>query len=396
MDLLSRDQQYIMNTYRRLPIVVKKAKGSYLIDESNQAYLDFFAGIAVNSLGHSHQVIQKAMKKQMRQFLHLSNYFSTESVVELAKKLTHLSGLDQVFFTNSGTEATEAAMKLARKATRQLNPEKLEFIALKDSFHGRTLGALSLTGQPKYQESFRPLIPLVRHIERNNLDQLKQAVNDKTSAIFLEVIQGESGVQVLSEDFLQTIMDLQAQYHFLIVADEVQSGLYRTGIPFSYQRTPLKPDMVTVAKSLGGGLPIGALIATSEVSSAFTYGDHGSTFGGNPFVAALGNALLGELSSATFQTHLQMQCHKLLQGLKEIAKLYPHVITQIRGEGMMLGLEVGTYAPLIQKAAFNKKLLLNVTNQTVIRLLPPLTINQKELTEFFTKFKQSIDEVCLQ
>ncbi|MDZ4196402.1 MAG: aminotransferase class III-fold pyridoxal phosphate-dependent enzyme, partial [Candidatus Izemoplasmatales bacterium] len=200
----------------------------------------------------------------------------------------------------------------------------------------------------------------------------------------------------LSEDFLQTIMDLQAQYHFLIVADEVQSGLYRTGIPFSYQRTPLKPDMVTVAKSLGGGLPIGALIATSEVASAFTYGDHGSTFGGNPFVAALGNALLGELSSTTFQTHLKTQCQALLQGLKEIARLYPHVITQIRGEGMMLGLEVGTYAPLIQKAAFNKKLLLNVTNQTVIRLLPPLTINQKELSEFFTKFKQSIDEVCLQ
>ena len=395
MDLLQRDQQYIMNTYKRLPIVIKKAKGNYLIDETNTRYLDFFAGIAVNSLGHSHKAIQKAMKVQMKQFLHLSNYFATESVVSLAKQLTHLSGLDQVFFTNSGTEATEAAMKLARKATRSIQSDQLEFVALHESFHGRTLGALSLTGQMKYQEPFRPLIPLVKHIERNNIAQLRNAISEKTSAIFLEVIQGESGVQPLSEPFLQAVMELQAHYHFLIVVDEIQTGLYRTGIPFAFQRTPLKPDIITVAKSLGGGLPIGAVIATGEVASAFKPGDHGSTFGGNPFVAALGSALLDEMAKPEFQRQLKNNSAQLKAGLLELQNQYPHVIQEIRGEGFMLGLECGQKATLIQKAALKYHLLLNVTNQTVIRLLPPLTLTSKELQAFFVAFKESIDEVVL-
>ncbi len=386
MNPLQQDANYILNTYKRLPIVVKKAKGSYIYDDKGKRYLDMYAGIAVNSVGHLHPRVKHAIHHQLKKHMHLSNYFVTEAQNELAKRLVEYSFASKVFFTNSGTEAIEASFKLARKYGKSIHQEKIEVIALHESFHGRTMGGLSLTGQPKYQEPFSPLIPGVIHIERNNIEAIRHAVSEKTCAIFLEMVQGESGIHPLSDAFIDEIIALKEKYHFLIIADEVQTGLMRTGKMFAYQHTTLIPDVLSLAKSLGGGLPLGAMLVSKRLENVLKPGDHGSTFGGNPVSCAAGLATFKILSSSGFQNELLAKSNILMRGLFEIQK-ESQMIQEIRGKGMMIGIEIKGDAEAIKQKALNSGILLNVTHQNVIRLLPPLTITMQEIKHFLHVFK---------
>ena len=389
MNDFKRDQLYVLNTYKRIDLEIKKAHGSYLIDKNGHKYLDMYAGIAVNSLGHQHKRINHAIKKQMKRHLHLSNYFVSKPSVDLAECLVKNSFASKVFFTNSGTEAIEATLKIARKYGKSIHPDKTELIALHQSFHGRTLGALSLTGQTKYQDHFGPLIPQVIHIERNNIKELRQQVSSKTCGIYLEMIQGEGGIEPLTESFIQEVMKLTQSYDVLVIVDEIQTGLLRTGKLFAYQYTPLKPDLMTLAKSLGGGLPLGAVLVSEKLSHVLKLGDHGTTFGGNPLACAAGYEVLKVLTHEVFIKDVNEKSNYLFKELESIKK-DNSFIRDIRGRGMMIGIDVGTYAQKIQEEAFKHKLLLNVTNQSVIRLLPPLNITYASIKQFLKVFEDII------
>jgi predicted acetylornithine/succinylornithine family transaminase len=390
MNSLTKDSNYVLNTYKRLPIVVKKAKGSYIYDQQGRKYLDMYAGIAVNSVGHSNIRVRRAIETQLKKHMHLSNYFVSETQNELAKKLVEYSFASKVFFTNSGTEAIEASFKLARKYGKSISSDKFEVIALHESFHGRTMGGLSLTGQPKYQEAFAPLVPGVVHIKKNNIEALKKAVSSKTCAIFIEMVQGESGIHVLTDAFLNEIIQLKEAHQFLIIADEVQTGLMRTGKLFAYQHTKLVPDVLTLAKSLGGGLPLGAMLVSQSLENVLKPGDHGSTFGGNPVSCAAGLATFMIITSAGFQNALLSKSNLLMRGLLDIQKVSPS-IKAVRGLGMMIGIEIDGDAELIKNRAMKAGLLLNVTNKNVIRLLPPLTLSMHEIQQFLKIFRQILE-----
>lgn len=389
MNDYERDQRYILNTYNKINLDIKKAKGSYLIDIKGNRYLDMYAGIAVNSLGHQHPKINRAIKTQLKKHMHLSNYFLSKSTIDLAEKLVQHSFASKVFFTNSGTEAIEASLKIARKYGQQMNPEKIECVALNQSFHGRTLGALSLTGQSKYQHNFGPLIEKVFHVDRNDIEGLRKSVSNKTCAIYLEVIQGEGGIQLLSDAFIEEVNHLAKAYNALIVIDEIQTGLLRTGKLFAYEHTKLKPDMLTLAKSLGGGLPLGALLVSENLKEVLAPGDHGTTFGGNPLACSAGLEMFHVLSKQDFQISVEQKSQFLLNELNKM-KENSSTIKDIRGKGLMIGIEVGSYAHMIQKKALEQKLLLNLTNQTVIRLLPPLNISYASLKQFLRIFEKII------
>lgn len=392
MTLHELDQTYILNTYHRLPLTITKAKGSYLYDQTGEKYLDMYAGIAVSSLGHSNHAIMGAIKKQMKKHLHLSNYFVSEPVVTLAQKLVEHAFPSQVFFTNSGTEAIEASIKLVRKWGKSIDPEKQEMIALHESFHGRTMGGLSLTGQPKYQNAFAPLLSGVKHIERNNINALRTAVSDKTCAIYLEMIQGESGIEPLHFEYIEEVIKLAKRYNFLVVADEIQTGLMRTGKLFAYQHTKLVPDILTLAKSLGGGIPLGAMLVSSHLTGVFQRGDHGSTFGGNPLACQMGLASFDVLSSTKMEQKVEQSSEFLFNQLYALKSKYP-IILDIRGKGLMIGIDVGKHASKIQEEALKLGVLLNVTHQTVIRLLPPLNIKDKDLLIFLKVFEDIIKTI---
>lgn len=391
--LLDEDQKYLLPIYHRLPIVIKKAKDVYLYDERGNRYLDMFSGIAVNSLGYNNRRIKRAIKKQLNRYLHLSNYYVTKEAVGLAKILVAESGLSKVFFANSGTEANEAALKIARVYGKCINPKKIEVITLIDSFHGRTFGSLSLTGQVVKKQLFEPLLKEIIHVKRNDIEELKKVVSDKTCAIFLELIQGESGVHQLSQDYLNEIIRLAKEYQFLIIVDEIQTGIMRTGSLFAFQQFSLTPDIITLAKSLGGGLPLGGVIVSERLTSILNYGEHGTTFGGNPLACRLGSCVLTTLLNKQFQKRLQEKSSWLFKNLEALKTKFPTIINDIRGRGMMIGIDVGSYARIIQTAAFNKKILLNITNNSVIRLLPPLIITKRQLQFFLDSFKLILEEI---
>ena len=387
MDLFELDQKYILNTYKRIPLEIVKARGSYLYDQKNNKYLDMFSGIAVTSLGHLHPKVIRAMKNQMKKNLHLSNYFVSKPLVELAEGLVKNSFASKVFFTNSGAEAIEASIKLARKYGKSIDKNKFKIVSLTESFHGRTMGGLSLTAQYKYQEPFLPLVPGITYVKRNDISELKSAMNDDVCAIFIEMIQGESGIQVLTEEFIDEIIKTAKAHQILIIADEIQTGLLRTGKLFAYEHTHLIPDVLTLAKSLGGGLPLGAMLVSQSLENVLRTGDHGTTFGGNPLAAASGLASFQILSSESMMVEVQEKSIWLFQELIQLQLRHP-IIKEIRGKGLMIGIEVGEYAERIKKDALAKNLLLNVTNQTVIRLLPPLNISYKDLKVFLNTLEK--------
>ncbi|MFU8793665.1 MAG: aspartate aminotransferase family protein [Acholeplasmataceae bacterium] len=391
--MLKDDQRYILNVYQRLPITITKGEGSYVFDDQGQRYLDMFAGIAVNALGHQHPVINEAILSHMHSFLHLSNYFATASTVALAKCLVEETKLHQVFFSNSGTEAIEASIKLARKWGSNIASDKTDIIALSQGFHGRTSGGMALTDKPEYKTQFAPLLPGIKHCKKNDIKALEDTINDQTCALFIEVVQGEGGVHLLDVDYVKKMVELAKKHHVLIVADEIQSGMMRTGKLFAYQHYDLVPDIITAAKALGGGLPLGAMIVSEPLSHVFKPGDHGSTFGGNPMAAALGLALIKEVLKPTFIEQLNTESAFLFQELNHLKSKYPHIITDVRGCGMMIGVDVGVHAQALKALFIKHHILINVTSKTVIRLLPPLNIPHDALVHFIYTFNLLLESL---
>lgn len=378
MGLLEKDRKYIVNNYKRLPLEIIKAKGNYIYDADGNKYFDTMMGISVNNLGHSPDQVTRAIENQLAAYGHLSNYFASYSGTELAELLVENSFADKVFYTNSGTEATEAALKLVKKWGNERG--KNQILSALNSFHGRTTGALALTGQAKYQDAFKPLISGVMHFKYNDLDSLKNTISNQTAAVFVELVQGEGGVRPLSKEFVKGLLELKKKYDFLIVVDEIQTGLGRAGALMAYQNYDLKPDIVCLAKSLGGGLPLGAILVREPYAGVLGPGDHGTTFGGNPIACAAGCAIVKTLLTDGFFEDLKSRSDYFVQKLEDLKIKKPDQIKEVRAMGMMIGLELKTDAIKVRERALSEEnLLINITNGCVIRFLPNLLITRKEI-----------------
>lgn len=383
MDRISTlTDQNTFQTYSRYPVTLVKGKGARVWDVTGKAYLDFLSGIAVCNLGHCHPAIVKSAKEQLDKLIHVSNFFYTEPQAELAALLVENSFADKIFFCNSGAEANEAAIKLARKYEHEhADPKRFEIITMGYSFHGRTFATLSATGQAKFHKGFEPLLPGFKHVAFNDIDALKAAVTDKTCAILLEPIQGEGGVNVPSERYMHQVRELCDEKDILLIFDEVQVGMGRTGKLFAYEHFGVEPDIMTLAKALAGGLPAGAMLAGKKIADSFSPGTHASTFGGNPVVMAAGAAVMRELTT----TDVLKNCARLgtyfcgrLNALKE---QYPQVIKDIRGKGLIIGMELAIEGKPIVKKCLEKGLIINCTREVILRFLPPITVGEKEVDE---------------
>ncbi len=378
MDILEKDKSLFLSTYNRLPLNIDYGQGVHLFDKEGNRYLDFFSGLAVNALGYAHPRIVQAVADQISKFAHLSNNYITDIQIEFTELLLKYAKMSKAFLTNSGTESIEGAIKLIRK---KFGPDKKIF-ALTDSFHGRTYGALSLTGRQKYKTGFEPLLPNISYINFNDVADLEEKIDNDTAAIFLELIQGEGGINLVSQDFITKIIELKKRYSFLIVADEIQSGIGRTGKPFAYNHINLSPDIVVVAKAIGGGLPLGAFLVSPEISDVFEIGKHGTTFGGNPVSCAAGKVVLEEVFESGLMNEVAELGDYFFNQLLEIKKMFPGDIKDVRGKGFMIGIELSYECSDIVKEMREKKVLVNCTNKNVIRILPPL-ISTKSDIDFF-------------
>ena len=378
-EIINKGQEYVMNTYGRFPIAPVKGKGSYIWDADGKQYLDFLGGIAVCVLGHSDDALQTALQKQAAQLWHISNIYWIKPQVELAEKLVKLSGLGKAFFCNSGAEANEAAIKLVRKYFyRQGQANRNQIIVFNESFHGRTLATVTATGQPKYQEGFAPLPAGFVYADYNDISSVKKLINENTAAIMLEPIQGEGGIHPADQDFLAEIRQICDREGILLVFDEVQSGIGRTGTFFAYQSYGITPDIVTMAKGLGGGFPIGAMLATNRAATGFAPGDHASTFGGNPLATAVANQLVDTITDPRFiENSINMGAY-----LREsLNKLADNRIIETRGMGLMLGIEFNQDVKDLVLICIQKGLLLIGAGPKVLRFVPPLNINRGEVDE---------------
>ena len=383
--ILRDADQYMVGTYRRPPIVFTHGKGCRLYDTSGRAYLDFLGGIAVNALGYSHPRLVRVMRREAAKAVHFSNLFHNPFQGPLAKKLAEWSGLDRVFFTNSGTEAMEGAMKLARAYSKKHRaagaPAKTRFLALENSFHGRTFGAVSITYPAKYREPFEPLVPGAQFVPFNDVADLERKFDDSVCAIVLETIQGEGGVYPASESFWSRARELATQHDAAMIADEIQCGLGRTGRKFAYQKFATKPDIVTVAKPLAGGLPLGAFIANEKFAGAFTPGLHGTTFGGGPFVCAVALEFLKTLEDEKLLANVRKLGEELRQGLEKL-KLRFEFIREVRGEGLIVGLDLSIEGGPIVEEALKRGLIINCTHEHILRMLPPFIVRAQDIREF--------------
>jgi acetylornithine/N-succinyldiaminopimelate aminotransferase len=380
-DLLTRAQASVMETYKRLPIVFESGEGCYLFDTDGKRYLDFVAGIAVNTLGHAHPLLVSAIASQAAHLMHCSNLYWTTAQIELAERLTHASGLSRAFFCNSGAEAVEAALKLARKArTSTVGADCTELIAMNNSFHGRTFGALSVTGQTHYHQGFTPLLSGVSHVQFNDIDTLRAQISEKTAAIILEPIQGEGGLRPAHMDYLRAVRQLCDETGVVLIFDEVQCGVGRTGTLFGFQQNPygVQPDILVLAKGLGGGFPIGAILASKKVD-AFVPGDHASTFGGNPMACMAAQTVLDVINDDQLLANVQARGEQLVSGLKELQRRYPSAITDVRGQGLMQGIELAVPVAPIVDACRDRGLLLVGASTNVIRFVPPLIVRADQI-----------------
>jgi predicted acetylornithine/succinylornithine family transaminase len=380
---------FFIPTYKRIAIDLAAATGAYLIDKNNIRYLDLFAGLGVNALGYAHPKILKAVTEQISNFGHLSNYFITDVQNNLAVKLLSISNMDKLFFTNSGTETTEAALKLVRK---KFGPDKIIF-SLTNSFHGRTYGALSLTARTNYRKGFEPFLTNIGTIEFNNTEDLKKQINQNTAAIFIEFIQGEAGINEVSNNFVSELNRLKEKFNFLVVADEIQSGIGRTGKAFAYNYYDILPDIILVAKAIGGGLPLGAMLVNKNLSNVFFQGDHGTTFGGNPVSCAAGLIVLEEIFENGLLEKVSELGSYLKDQLKIIQNKYIQIIKDVRGKGFMIGIELRSPCKTIVDEMLKRKILINCTNSNVIRLLPPLIIDKEQINYFLENFEDVISKL---
>lgn len=389
MGFYEEDKKYVLNTYKRIPVEIEKGQGGYVWDVNGKKYLDFFSGIAVLHLGHNHKELSKRIKDQIDKYMHLSNYFASEPVVALAKKLVDNTFATKVFFTNSGTESNEGALKMAVKWGREINKDKIEVVSSLNSFHGRSTGGLALTGQPEKQEPFNGLLPKVKHFDYNSIESLKKVVNENTCAIFLEAIQGEGGIVELDKNFVNELNKLKKEFNFLVIMDEIQAGLGRTARELlAFEAYGVEADIATLAKGIGGGLPLGAILVGEKVEGTFTFGDHGTTFGGNPVACAGGNYILELMTDKIFMDKVTENADYLREKLEGLRDKYNHIIKEIRGRGFMLGLEMGSYAETARVEGIEKGMLLNVTAKSVLRLIPRIDIPKEEIDEFLLKFEE--------
>lgn len=372
------EQQLFFHNYARLPLAITHGEGAYLYSSDGTRYLDMISGIGVNALGYGDSRLVDAIAQQAKKVIHASNLFMLEPQFRLAEKLLEISGLSKVFFANSGTEAVEAAMKLSRKwASLSGNSEKKEILSLSNSFHGRTYGAMSLTAKGKYLEGFEPLLPATGNVNLNDIADLEAKAGDNTAAVFVEFVQGEGGVHKVSSDFIDALTKLRAKHDFLVVADEIQSGCGRTGEFFSYMHFDVHPDLVCLAKPLGGGLPLSGVIGAEKVGDVFAAGNHGTTFGGNPVACAAGLAFVKALYEDNLMENAVMTGKQIKHALEKLAGKHPQ-IQEIRQYGLMIGTTVNRDASYYVQEALKRKVLVNATSQNVIRLLPPLTISREE------------------
>jgi predicted acetylornithine/succinylornithine family transaminase len=371
--------KYIMNTYKRFPIALKNGEGAYLYDYDGNEYLDFLAGISVNALGYNHPVITNSIHTLTDGLFHTSNLFYTKNQAQLAKLLVENSDLDKVFFCNSGAEANESAIKLARKWGKG----RYEIIVMYNSFHGRTMGALSATGQTKYQKGFEPVLPGFKFVNYNNFEELEQAITDLTVAIMLEPLQAEGGIIIPSKDYIKNIEKLCKEKNLLLILDEVQTGICRTGKLFAYQHYDIEPDIITLAKALGGGLPIGAMLAKSNVASAFEPGNHASTFGGGEFVTGVALASLNYLIEEKIFLHAEKMGEYFLSELKKLAAKYNTKVKDARGLGLLCGLELEDKISLSDfgNSLLKRGLLTAAAGTNVVRFAPPLIIQEEHINK---------------
>jgi acetylornithine aminotransferase/acetylornithine/N-succinyldiaminopimelate aminotransferase len=388
------EEKYLMNTYKRYPIKVVRAKGTRLWDQDGKEYLDFLSGIAVLNLGHCHPKIVEAVKDQAERFFHVSNLFYVEPQLELAKRICENSFGDKVFFCNSGAEANEAAIKLAKKWAKQnRGPHSYKIITFYGSFHGRTLATLTATAQQKFHQGFDPLMPGFVYCPYDDPEALLRAIDDETCAVMLEVIQGEGGVIVPSDNYLEEVRRICDQKGILLILDEVQTGMGRTGKLFGYEHFSIEPDIMTLAKALGGGLPLGAMVAKEHIASVFSPGDHASTFGGNPLSCRAGCVVFEELLEGGVLENCRRQSQYLFEHLRRIAEENSK-IKEIRGKGLMIGIELeGPWAEKIVHDCLNKGLILNAPNPRVLRLLPPLVITQGDCDLFLEIFQEVLSGI---
>jgi predicted acetylornithine/succinylornithine family transaminase len=386
---MALSEQYIANTYARYPILLVRGKGTRVWDLEGEEYLDFVSGLAVCNLGHCHPKVVKAIQDQAEKLIHVSNFYYIEPQIQLASLLCKHSFADKVFFCNSGAEANEGAMKLARKyAKEKISKDRHEIITMERSFHGRTLATLTATGQEKFHKGYEPLMPGFKYVPFNDIRAVKNAMDSKTCAVMLEPIQGEGGVNCPSEGYLKALREICDEKGLLLIFDEVQVGMGRTGKLFAYEHYDVPPDIMTLAKGLAGGVPIGAMLAREEVAKSFTPGTHAATFGGNPLSSAAGVAAF----RVTLEDGILENCReagayfmKRLEGLK---KKYPFIL-EVRGKGLMIGMEFAREAKSAVNELLRKGFLVNCTSDTVMRFVPPLIVTPKEIDLLV----QALDEI---
>ena len=390
---IEKSDSYIMKTYGRYPIVPIRGAGCRLWDVDGKEYLDFLGGVAVNNLGHCHPAVVAALQKQAGELLHCSNYYQIPQQIELAELLCRHSFADKAFFCNSGAEANEAAIKLARKYSRDTyGPQRYEIITAAESFHGRTMATVSATGQEKVQRFFDPLLHGFTHVPFNDAAALEAAVTSNTCAIMLEPIQGEGGINIPSPGYFQEVRRICDQHGLLLIFDEVQVGMGRTGKLFAYEHFDVLPDIMTLAKALAGGAPIGTMLATDRYAVAFTPGTHGSTFGGNPLVCAAALATVRTILEDGILNHTEEIGEYLLGELENLGKKYSFV-KEVRGIGLMIGMSLDMPGAEIVKKGHERGVLLNVTHDTVLRFVPPLVVTKQEINEMIGILDSILAEV---
>lgn len=389
-NLIEKEQKYILQTYKRYPILIDRAYGTKIYDIYGNEYLDFLGGIAVNVVGHCHPNVITAIERQIRRYLHVSNYFYQDVQIEYSSKFLEISGYDKIFFTNSGTEAIEGALKIVRRWGNHRNKQKI--ISFTGGFHGRTYGSLSLMDKPHYKESMGPFLDNIKILEYNNSEALLNNIDDNTAGVFLEFIQGEGGLAKVSNSFVEKLMELKKKINFLIVADEIQSGMFRTGKLFAFEHYNIKPDIVTIAKGFGGGLPLGGILVQSHLQNIFEKGMHGTTFGGNPVACVAGLATLNVIYP-NLLSQINDISKYLWNRLENIKDIFSEKVKEVRGLGLMCGLVLNFEANRLVEKLLEKKVITNATSRNVLRLVPPLIISEEDVDTFYHRLEDALAEI---
>ncbi len=389
-ELIKKENRNILQTYKRHHLIVDKAEGVHIYDVEGNEYLDFLSGIAVNVLGHSHRKIIQAVEKQMSRYTHLSNYFYQDAQIEFAEKLIDISGYDKVFLANSGTEAMEGAIKLVRRWGNQNG--KKEIIAFTGGFHGRTYGALSLMDKPHYKDMMGPFLNNMKVIEYNNIEALRANINENTAALLFEFIQGEGGIRPADRDWSNEIFRLRDEFGFKVIADEIQAGSGRSGRFFSFEHYNLRPDVVTLAKGIGGGLPLGCLLVDENLSDVFERGMHGTTFGGNALACVAGSVVIEELENGIME-NAENVGNYLERRLLEIQKEFPDKVLEVRGMGLIRGLLLSFDAARLVSALLERRVVTNSASGYVLRILPPLIITESDVDVFIVALRYCLSDM---